>query len=62
MDNYDKLKELQQKINKIANAGIDQVIEMAFDRGRLTSDSSLVAKKEILEMVAPFKHKEDDKC
>ena len=61
MDNYDKLKELQQKQNEIANKGIDQAIEIAFDRGRLTSDPPLIAKKELLDLVAPFKHMEDDK-
>lgn len=60
MEDYDKLKELQQERNEIANKGIDQVIEAAFDRGRLTSDSPLIAKKQMLDLVAPFKHMEDD--
>jgi hypothetical protein len=62
MENDDKIKELTAKINKTSNEAIDQIIEIAFDRGRLTSDSPSIAKKEMLALVAPFKHKEESQC
>lgn len=61
MNNDEKIKELTAKINKIANKGIDQTIQLAIARARLTSDSLLIIKEEMLEMVAPFKHNESAK-
>lgn len=58
MKDYDKIKELTAKINKISNEGIDQTIELAIARSRSTSVPVLIIKEEMLEIVAPFKHKE----